>query len=191
MTSKQTEKPQFRVEAARLVAMEIWRALHSSCERLEIAGSIRRGKDYVHDIDLVAQAKYEVVQTTNLFGEIQQVLTPPTQLLNTIRSLDVAFEEPKSADPSIIRFSYWKMPVEVYLTARDGSNYYALLQMRTGSAGFNATLATRAREQGKYYKAGYGIFESDQPNAARLDDGTEAGIFMALNMPFRTPNNRF
>lgn len=62
--------------------------------------------------------------------------------------------------------------------------------MRTGSPGHNAWLAMKARERGRYYKAGYGIFESDAPGADRIDDGSEEGIYRALGLPYPPPATR-
>lgn len=51
--------------AAFLIADELLRTLRPSCERIEIAGSIRRAKKEVKDIELIAIPKF----IPDLFGE--------------------------------------------------------------------------------------------------------------------------
>jgi DNA polymerase/3'-5' exonuclease PolX len=46
-----------RIEEARRKAEEFVQRIQSQCERLEIVGSIRRGKAQVNDIDLLAIPK--------------------------------------------------------------------------------------------------------------------------------------
>ena len=54
-------KADYKREEAVVVAAEILAALRSSCERLEIAGSVRRGKAAVHDVELVSGSEAAAV----------------------------------------------------------------------------------------------------------------------------------
>src|ERR1700730_14111555 len=47
------ERPRFQNEAARDVAQDFIDALSDSCERVQIAGSLRRRKPYVKDVEIV------------------------------------------------------------------------------------------------------------------------------------------
>jgi len=47
----------FATEVARTVAQKIVEELRPACDRIEIAGSLRRGNPAVHDIDLVLLPK--------------------------------------------------------------------------------------------------------------------------------------
>jgi DNA polymerase/3'-5' exonuclease PolX len=55
------------LQHAQELANQWKRLLSPSCTRIEIAGSIRRGKTEVHDIDLVCQPT--ITHTPDLFGE--------------------------------------------------------------------------------------------------------------------------
>ena len=48
-----------RLETAQPIAKRVKEELTPHCERIEIAGSIRRGKPIVHDIDIVLIEKPE------------------------------------------------------------------------------------------------------------------------------------
>jgi DNA polymerase/3'-5' exonuclease PolX len=193
-TKRKTEERLFSLRQAHVIALELYGVLTPACIRLEIAGSIRRGKPEVHDIDLVVQARYHDNVTVDLFNNPQVIHNPPVELFQAITRLKEDFQC-SSIDPKILRFVYRDIPVEIYLSERDGSNYGALLQMRTGSARWNTYMASRAIRVGKYYRAGYGIYEHDDrvrvgDFGERLDDGTEAGIFKALDMLYQPPAGR-
>lgn len=175
---------------ARNIADHLIEQLAPACHQVLMAGSLRRSVACVHDIDLVVHAKYDDMPAMTLFGGKDIVLNPPIELLRAVRLAAPAFRYPQAVDPKIIKFAYQDVPVELYLAERDGSNLAALLQMRTGSAQYNTWLASRAKSKGLYYKAGYGIFKSDAPDAARVDDGTEAGIWKALGLLYAEPEMR-
>ena len=169
--------------------------LRPACRRVEIAGSVRRGRPLVHDVDLVVWPEYEIVEAVvqlTFFIREHKPTYVPTQLLHLARKLGW----PEWADtwPGIIRIpaseesdlAVERIPIELYVCEPDGGNFEALLQMRTGSAEYNIRLAKRAQELGLHYVAGHGIFEGDR----RVDDGTEAGIWTALGWEYVPPERR-
>jgi DNA polymerase/3'-5' exonuclease PolX len=180
----------FELALARTAATELALLLAPGCQRIEVAGSIRRGVASVHDIDLVAWPHYQFQVSTNLFGEEQRIAGGPLWLVQAIRRL-VPFDDPPT-DAKILKFFWNGYPVEIYLAEPDGANFAALWQMRTGSAEFNAWLAGRAKRMGLSYHAGYGIFKlgKDMRFSERVDDGTERGIFRALDLPDYSPAQR-
>ncbi len=176
-------------EAAR-VAVD---ALRGCCRRVEVAGSVRRGKRVVHDVDLVVWPMCELVGVgpVDLFGGCEQVWRAVGLLetLERVWGVAVGGEYPRKVVlPGEDGGPEWaRVPVEVYVAEADGGNFEALWQMRTGSEAFNVSLATRAKRYGYVYRAGYGIFNLD---GQRVDDGTEAGVFAALGIPWIAPELR-
>lgn len=179
-------------EAANM-AVEMLRA---TCQRIEIAGSVRRQRPQVHDVDLVIWPIVEVVETPqqlSLFVVEHRKIYAATALLQQARRLGWD-EWPADTWPGIIRIptsaefglAVERIPIELYVCEPDGSNFEALLQMRTGSAEYNIRLAQRAIHLGLRYKAGYGVFAGSQ----RMDDGTEAGIWAALEWEYVPPEGR-
>lgn len=172
----------YPLDMAAEVYVQLRELLNEAVERIELAGSARRKKSYVHDIDVVVHAKYSPVGPMSLFElDDAPANMQPVALAACLGGIAVVKDNAK-----IVRFEYQRMPVELYITDQDGSNFDALLQMRTGSANFNASLASRARRLGMEYRAGYGLFT----NGRRVDDGTERGIFSALHLPYLSPERR-
>ncbi len=154
-----------------------------ACHEVTIAGSVRRGCPQVHDVDLVVWPKYTNAAPAGLFDDQVDADLQPVELLERLEALGVK----ASPEARIIRFIWAEIPVELYLCEPDGSNYGALLQMRTGSRQFNVFLAQRAQMLHLRYKAGYGLFDDE---GKRVDDGSERGIFDALKLKFVLPQDR-
>ena len=176
-------------------AMNMIDLLEPVCRRVAVAGSVRRKRAQVHDVDLVIWPEYDVVvvdHQLSLFITEHRPAYQPTALLHLARKLGW----PEWADtwPGIIRVpvsetavtAVERIPIELYLCEPDGGNFEALLQMRTGSAEYNIRLARRAQELGLRYRAGYGIFDGMN----RVDDGTETGIWTALEWEYVPPERR-
>lgn len=182
---------QFGLEAAK----SLMPLLAPVCQRIEIAGSVRRRRPQVHDLDLVIWPNCIELpgQQLALFATDCPPIYHPQGLFALCRSLGWGNWGPGDW-PGIIRIptspmdglAIGRIPIELYVCEPDGSNFEALLQMRTGSAEYNVRLAKRAIEVGLRYKAGYGVFSGDQ----RVDDGTERGIFKAMGWEYVEPESR-
>lgn len=181
---------EFELQKAKLEANAVLQALLSACHKVSIAGSIRRQKESVHDIDVVLWPICEpaAVGPVDLFGQVETAIMP-VKLMEVLR-INGWWMQDEPVYPRKIAldtsFEREIIPVELYICETDGSNYGALLQMRTGSERFNISLAERAKRMGLQYKAGYGIFR----DGARMDDGTEEGIFKALGLDWYPPEQR-
>jgi len=175
----------FPLAAARRVAGQLLDLLEPACDKLAVAGSVRRGRSQVHDLDLVILPVYQSCPPqVNLFGEtVAGPAARPDALLHAIQP----YKPNPSPDARVISFAFEDFPVELYLAEPGGANFFALLQMRTGSATFNVRMAARARALGYQYQAGYGIFDA---GGARLDDGSEHGLFATLRMVYIPPERR-
>lgn len=164
------------------VAVEVKTALAESVEKINIAGSIRRKLDTVHDVDIVCLPVYVHDRQPSLFEEgdgLDQYTFP--KLMNAVarfQNVDIGNK--------IIKFEHNGIPVELYLAEPGGWNYGALWQMRTGSPSFNVDLCMKAQDMGLRYSAGYGIYREN----TLLTDETETSIFKALNMNFVPPEAR-
>jgi DNA polymerase/3'-5' exonuclease PolX len=173
----------YPLEFARNRAEEILHAIQPACHQAEIAGSIRRQRPQVHDIDIVAWPITQPINKVDLFGNIiEQGLT----MEDLLEALYGAGVDDLQVGSKTVKGVYRGIRVELYLTEPDGSNWGALLQMRTGSEEFNISLCERAIKLGLKYKAGYGVYRGEE----RIDVGTEAGIFEALMIDNIDPEYR-
>jgi DNA polymerase/3'-5' exonuclease PolX len=175
-------KPSIDYETGLAAAKNVITLISSACERIEIAGSLRRECEIVHDVDLVIWPKSNpICTTTSLFEFEQQLIFVPSILRSALIGYANFPDEAK-----IIRFEMQGVPVELYLCEPDGNNFEALWQMRTGSAVHNRNLASMARRKYLNYRAGYGIYRGNY----RMDDGSEQGIYKALGMAYPKPESR-
>lgn len=162
--------------------------LQPACHKIQIAGSIRRKAQFVHDIDLIAWPIMDTDEQLDLFGESRVITARPGRLLALIEQTPGATKlEYKKNNPKIIRFLYDGVPVEIYLTEARGQNFGALLQMRTGPATYNEVLAMLAKFKGRQYRAGYGIFDREDH---RLDDDSERRIIELCGAKYVEPTRR-
>lgn len=176
-------------------AMNMIDLLKPVCQRIEIAGSVRRKRTQVHDVDLVIWPEDEIVMVDHqlsLFITEYRPAYQPTKLLRLTRKL--GWPQWSNIWPGIIRVpvsetavtAVERIPIELYICDPDGRNFEVLWQMRTGSAEYNIRLSQRAQELGLHYVAGHGIFDG----LNRVDDGTETGIWTALGWEWVPPESR-
>ena len=154
------------------IAVELVSKLIPYCDKIEVAGSIRRGKGEVRDIDIVAIPNEEKMLDRGFFG-----------IHHVIGSLS---ETAPHGGAAYIAFSYHRASVDLYLA--DASSWGTLLLIRTGSKEHNINLCTMARDRGWHLHAsGEGLFDGSN---RRIAGDTEAGIFAALGLPFIPPGRR-
>ena len=185
------ESKLYPLSDARALADQLVDRLYPGCVRIEVAGSVRREKAQVHDIDLVAWPMREQIETPSLLGESVTTTGGPDRLVAILKTMTREVIH-STADSKILHFAFNGIPVEIYLAEPDGSNFEALLQMRTGSEFHNKMLARRAYQLKMFYHAGYGIYRigPDMRYSIRVDDGTEQGVYAALMLPYLQPQIR-
>jgi len=157
-----------RLEQARQIANNIKKILTPYCDRIEIAGSIRRRKPIVHDIDIVLIEKPEAA------------LIMPS-ILTTIGTLTLngsKIKRLRNDEASIDIDIYFATPV----------SWSTLLLIRTGSKENNIRLAIAAKRKGWQLKAnGDGLFNN---HGDRIAGDTEESIYQVLSLPYQEPHDR-
>jgi len=149
---------------AEAIAQGIVDRLERYCWRIEIAGSIRRKRPLVHDIDLVA-----------ILNNQNQVVG---QLMNMGGSLKLAGEK-------LIRLQLPEIQVDLYIATRE--TWATLLLIRTGSTAHNKKLCTLAIHKGmKLHADGSGLTRDGD----RIAGDTEESIFHALGLEYVPPERR-
>lgn len=160
---------------ARALAEKIAAQLRPFCERVEIAGSIRRGRPVCGDIDLVCLpkpgGKEEIVrrchQAAKLMKHGEQYVV--FELANGFQ-LDLWFAHAGGGD----------------LFAPEPSNFGVLLLARTGSAMHNVWIAQTAQAERLHFNPHKGILRGREVIAST----TEQEIFDALGLAFIAPERR-
>lgn len=169
-----------KLELSLILADKIIAALRPLCERIEVAGSIRRRRPEVNDIDLVLLPRPGQTETIKdrCRARCHQVTDGPQNAIFRLQlpdltplQLDLFFATPPSRD---------------LLTATPG-NFGTLLLCRTGSKEHNIFLVEHAKRLGLIWKPYAGIFDAaGRCLAAEL----EAEIFTALDLSWIPPEQR-
>ncbi len=159
------------LEKAKQIAAQVVDSLRSYSERITVAGSIRRQKPFVHDVDIVA------------------IPNNQGQFIAALQSLGKI----TMGGQKLIRCQHPEIMLDVYIA--EPSTWATLLLIRTGSAKHNIMLCTRAKAQNmKLHADGSGLFnvsnDEQQEYEERIAGDTEQSIFEALGLPYKEPRLR-
>ena len=161
---------------ARTYAEKIVRELTPYCSRIQVAGSIRRGRPTCHDIDLVCIPSDLAGLRARVQAAAQQELCCGEQVFRTVLKtgvqLDVYFAHSGAGD----------------LLRKEPSNWGTLLLCRTGSKEHNIRLARKAAQLGMRWEPHRGVVAG--PDLDVIASETEADVFRALKMDFVEPERR-
>jgi len=161
------------LKEARKKAEEIVEALRPSSDRIEIAGSIRRGQPFPHDIDLVA-----IPSRQGPFLVALQKFAAGGHIKGKDKVLQIEL--------NTAIFSY---KVDVYIATPE--NWTTIYLIRTGSAGHNKMLCYRASQMGmKLHADGRGLVRITNDGEVPIPCATETDIFKALSLPYKQPSDR-
>jgi DNA polymerase/3'-5' exonuclease PolX len=187
------------LEAAQRAADALLEALSPACERIVIAGSIRREKpDGIKDIELVAIPRTETA--TNLFGE------PDPHVTRSL--LDARIEEinhdvarrgvlaPRAMSDDSFRMGprykalQWLydgvlVPVDLFVVLPP-AEWGAILAIRTGPAAFSQHLVTNAKRLGRHVASGRVLTRDDEV----IPVPTERDFFEACGVEWLEPRDR-
>lgn len=187
------------LEEANLVAVALASTLGPGVRRIEVAGSIRRGRPDVGDIELVAVPKIETV-SDGMFAERQvNWLTLRVDLM--IRSGILA---PHPTDPKRgERYSKLLEPttgLQLDLFSASAGTFGIILLIRTGPADYSRRFVDDLRgrglhaAEGQLHRGGLGCRLGGQDGKAILCDVVptpeEADVYAAAAWPFVPPEDR-
>ena len=161
--------------ADRLIA---W--LNPFCERIEVAGSIRRGRPEVGDVDLVCIPR--VMEEMDMFGT---VVNRRNLTLEEIRRR--CAKEGWCGGPEGSNYVQWTAGgIQVDLWFTTPKEWTSVLLCRTGSARHNIWLAELAKASGGHWNPHHGL----RLQSGLVDAHDEAAIYSALGVVFIPPRER-
>lgn len=187
---------------AEAVAQDLYWQLEPACERLQIAGSIRRKKGDVKDIEIVAIPIIQRHQRLNMFGElIAEYFESEIDALVRSSGLDDWGLDPelKRDGSKYKRLQHLNSGIccDLFLTTEAG--WGGALAIRTGPGDFSKALVTLALRQNKHVADGYLIHgHPKSPGGCPkgpdcpliIPTGSEAEFFSALGLPWIEPEYR-
>lgn len=153
-----------KLEEVLIIASEVCYRLKPHCERIQVAGSIRRQKPEVKDIDIVL------------------IPSDVVKLANAVSRMG-----PHTIDgDKLKRVSYKGTQVDIYYATPD--TWAALLLIRTGSKENNIRLCSAAKRKGwKLHANGNGLFNE---KGERIAGDSEESIYKALGLKYQEPWDR-
>ena len=155
-------------EKAKQIGESVLEKLKPCLEKGAIAGSIRRGKKTVNDIDLVLLPKGEFM------------------VLESIKSVLLSYGKLGVDGTQIVRVKDQDgVKIDCYIATKQ--NYEVLLLIRTGSKEHNIKLAQEALRQGKQLKFSEGLLDK---KTGKLLANTEESIFKELGLEYVEPEKR-
>ena len=153
-----------QLKEAKVIADEVIKRLSPYCQRIEVAGSVRREKPTVNDIDFVLIAS----DLWNLSHEI------------------MGLGPPRLGGGKLKRVIYNGVQLDFYFA--NEQTWATLLLIRTGSKENNIRLATLAKKKGWHLAAsGDGLFNE---KGERIAGDSEESIYRALGLPYQAPEGR-
>lgn len=121
---------------ARKIAIEIGNKLLPHCDRLNIAGSIRRGANEVKDIEIVCQPKRVKIGNVSLFGEDTREEVVKADFIEIVKKLGKAVKGKPDGRYMQIEIdnpdSAKKINLDLFMPQPD--DYFRQFAIRTGSA---------------------------------------------------------
>jgi len=153
-----------KLEQALKTAEYVVSKLSPYCGRIEVAGSVRRRKPEVRDVDIVL------------------IPSDPWNLHHEIRGMGHV----RMSGDKLTRVMVGGVQVDLYFASP--ATWATLLLIRTGPRESNIRLCALAKKRGWHLAAnGDGLFDE---NGRRIAGDSEESIFEALGLPFLAPEQR-
>jgi DNA polymerase (family 10) len=158
------------LKEAEKTAAQVKTTVEALCELLEVAGSIRRQKPKVHDIDFVVVAKSDA-DWQKINDKLKQLKAKPNCSGNSVIKAFVPCQD------GLFQVDFYRA---------NPSTFGIHLLVRTGSAEHNMWLAGYAISKGMRIKYSEGLIKDGVAVAGE----TEQGVFEALGLPYPLPSQR-
>jgi DNA polymerase (family 10) len=159
------------------LAEKILRVIEPWCIRVMVAGSFRRGKQIINDLDIVVQPQPSIGCWPAILRSIRDEFDGITEKQgDKLATLYLPFESKQG-----------KGHVQVDFYRADPTTWGILLLVRTGSKEHNVKLCNLAMAKGLRLQYSVGLTDG----SGRVVAGrTEEEVFSALGLPFIEPKDR-
>ena len=168
--SEVTVIPELDLKEAERIAAQVKAAVETLCDRIEVAGSIRRQKSKVHDIDFVVDTKNDA-EWQKINEKLKQLKAKPNCSGNNVIKAFLPCQN------GLFQVDFYRAKP---------STFGIHLLVRTGSADHNVWLAGCAISKGMRIKYSEGLIKDNSVIAGE----TEKGVFEALGLPCPLPSER-
>ena len=187
-------KTKFPREAALAVARELTVALTPLCERMIFAGSLRRLKPEVGDIEVVFIPKIEAhPDPDDLLGHLIPTSLVDAWLAGEIKAGRMERRRNVNGSPlwgpvnKLARHMASGIGVDFFQA--DRRNWYSLLVCRTGSAESNTRICNAAIERGLRWDM-YAGLRDRLSGVLVFEPASERALFERVGLPYLEPKDR-
>ena len=168
----------------------------NACAKAEVAGSIRRQKERVHDIEILAVPVFSTIEQAVIDGVKRETVNSLHMRMLRLRQDGIVtadrMRKDKHKDPFGERyyrvnynFTDLKIPVDLFVVIPP-AQWGTQLLIRTGCAEFSHWIVSQRINQGLHFKDGH--LEHDIIGV--IDTPTEESVFEALRLPYVPPERR-
>lgn len=176
----------YAYEEGLLAAERLVEQLSPGCARIKIAGSIRRQKSTVKDIEIVAIPRFTA--TRDLFG-VEIARRSELDVVLAEHDLEPRYREDGALQgigekAKFYRESTMRIPLDLFVCNPD--TWGVIFLLRTGSADFNKRLVMHMRAIGYAMKDGR-IYD---PKGQICATPEERDVFKLLKVKWREPEDR-
>lgn len=181
---------------ARELAWEIMSLLSPYCSKLCIAGSIRRNRPTVGDIELIAIPIVDRIEQHDMFGLVGQVEIDRlhARCIELVNDGQMATRPDKSGIISFgaraKRLTYRDFGLDLFAVKPPTAQWGVIHLLRTGSAAFSKRLVTHVGQGGwmpSHIRCRAGALWSW---GELVETPTEAHVFEAIGRPYVQPQDR-
>jgi DNA polymerase/3'-5' exonuclease PolX len=199
--SPTTERRRFSTEVARSVAQDFIDVLSDYCERIQIAGSLRRRKPFLKDVEIIFIPKLRAprfedkILRTDLFSEPPAINLAERAIANLLEAGLI------TKRPNVNGVTAWGaknklaihvpsgMPVDLFTATP--ANFFNYLVCRTGGEQNNIAIASAAQARGwKWNPYGEGF---SRPKGLAIEVhpiSSEREVFDFVGLPYLEPWRR-
>ncbi|OGI15737.1 MAG: hypothetical protein A2878_02940 [Candidatus Moranbacteria bacterium RIFCSPHIGHO2_01_FULL_54_31] len=173
MTDKELTDKKYPYAEAYAIASDVLEQLRPHCIRIEIAGSIRRKKPMVKDIEIVAIPKpYSTGATESGIATI----------VNQWGKVKGTMEYGK------VKYTQRTLPggIKLDLFFAEQENWGSIFAIRTGSADYSHKILARGWVQKGFKSEGGYLFRNGEKHEIR----EEKDLFKLIGVPYVEPENR-
>lgn len=172
------------------VAGEVIAALGPACERIEIAGSLRRGLLVVNDVELIAVSKSEQAPGGLLFESDERIYALDAAVAQYIASGAV---EHLAGRERYVKMKHWTGAQIDLFVIRPPAQFGLIKLIRTGPAAYSQAFVTDIRRAGFHAKDGalhVGAAGCGSWECATVVTPEEIDVYAAVGFPYVEPERR-
>lgn len=187
------------IQDAKRIAEHLIDVMRPFCERIEIAGSIRRGKQDVKDIKIVAVPRWTEWPQRNHLHDWAVMIGADGERLSDAFPRPIRWAKPntKKGAPLVLDWpvkeagKYWRAQIDerimLDLFLATPGNWGLIFLIRTGSAEFSQGVMTYAKQRTRYHVKDGALRDGSEK---ALPTGEEREVFRLLGLDWREPHER-